>query len=368
MRSQVISPRRCLQVHSRSTSTGKWENPTPRRRKTFASFFPKKIGVVYALIVFTLLLAACGGQASGGSTGAPTSTQTSLQPVTTDANGVPISFSTSTPQRIVSLVPSISEILGALPLQGKVVAVDYYTNYPPALAALPKISDASAKYNVEQIVSLHPDLVLTYGNDTKQYDSQLENLHVNVVNLPSGDLTLVLREILTVGKLTFTQDAATKLVGQLQQQIAQIKAKVARTTAPKVMIEADDSVPGKPYVFGGGSFGDELILDANGIDVFRNDTSGGGFPQVTDEAVISANPQYLILTEDPIYGGNVNAVYQRSGWSGIDALKSHKVVRINSNLIGRPGPRLVEGLQCLAQTIHPAQFSGPLPAYCSGTI
>lgn len=335
MRSQVISPRRRLLA-------------------------------LLALVV--LCLTACGGQTSTTSVATPTPAQAALQPVTTDAHNAPISFPSSAPQRIISLVPNVSEMLGALPLQGKVIAVDYYTNYPASLAALPKISDASAKYNVEQILTLHPDLVLTYGDDTKQYDSQLENQHINVVNLPSGDLTLVLREILTVGKLTFTEDAASQLVAQLQQQISQIKARVAGTSAPKVMIEADDSVPGKPYVFGGGSFGDELIADARGINVFHNDTSGGGFPQVTDEAVFSANPQYLVLTEDPAYGGNVNTVYQRTGWSVIDAVKQRKVVRINSNLIGRPGPRLVEGLQCLAQVIHPTSFSGGLPAYCSGTV
>jgi iron complex transport system substrate-binding protein len=320
------------------------------------------------LAAFTLLLTACGGQASTPGAAATPSVQTSLQPVTTDAGNAPISFPSSSPQRIISLVPSVSEILGALPLQGKVVAVDYYTNYPASLAALPKISDASAKYNVEQIFTLHPDLVLTYGDDTKQYDGQLKNQHINVVNLPSGDLTLVLREILTVGKLTFTVDAANKLVAQLQAQISQIKAKVAGTSAPRVMIEADDSTPGKPFVFGGGSFGDELIGDANGINVFHSDTASGGFPQVPDEAVFKANPQYVFLTEDPAYGGNVNAVYQRPGWSVIDAIKQRHVERINSNLIGRPGPRLVEGLQCLAQTLHPASFSGTLPAYCSATV
>lgn len=335
MRSQVISPRRAL---------------------------------LALLAVCALLLAACGGQSAPAASVTPTPTQAALQPVTTDQNNAPIVFPSSAPHKIVSLVPNVSEMLGALPLQGKVVAVDYYTNYPAALAALPKISDASAKYNVEQIFKLQPDLVLTYGDDTKQYDSQLANLHVKVVNLPSGDLTLVLREILTVGKLTFTEDAASKLVAQLQQQISQIKTKVAGTKAPKVMIEADDSVPGKPYVFGGGSFGDQLIADANGVDVFHDNTTGGGFPQVTDEAVFSANPQYLILTEDPAYGGSVNAVYQRNGWSVIDAVKQRQVVRINSNLIGRPGPRLVEGLQCLAQIIHPTSFSGGLPDYCAGTV
>jgi iron complex transport system substrate-binding protein len=266
------------------------------------------------------------------------------------------------------MVPSVSEILGALPLQGRVVAVDYYTDYPASLTSLPKISDVNARYSIEQILRVHPDLVLTYGNDTKQYDSQLTGLHIAVVNLPSGDLTMVLREILTVGRLTFTQDTATKLVTQLQQQIAQIKASVAGTDAPTVMIEADDSVPGKPYVFGGGSFGDELIQDAHGIDVFHANTSGGGFPQVTDEAVISANPQFIVLTESPTFGGDINAVYQRPNWATIAALKERHVVRINTSLIGRPGPRLIEGLQCLAQILHPTKFNGSLPAYCSGTV
>ena len=316
------------------------------------------------LALLALLLSACGGQT-------PTTTtppQQTLQPVMSDASGAPITFPTSAPKRIISMVPSTSEILGALPLQGKVVAVDYYTNYPAALAALPKVSDANATYNVEQIGNLNPDLVLTYGNDTKTYDSQLTALHIPVVNLPTGDLTLTLREILTVGKLTFTQDAAQTLVNHLEQQIQQIKSKVAGTNAPKVMIEADDSVPGKPYVFGGSSFGDELIQDAHGVNIFHSNASNGGFPQVTDEAVISADPAFLVLTEDPSFGGSTSAVYQRPNWGNIAALKQHQVIRINANLIGRPGPRLIEGLQCLAQIIHPKQFSGSLPAYCSGTV
>jgi iron complex transport system substrate-binding protein len=325
----------------------------------------RRLPVLLALLA--LLLAACGGQTSIGG-GSPTPALPGLQPVTTDANGTPIVFPTSAPQHIVSMVPSVSEMLGALPLQGRVVAVDYYTDYPASLASLPKISDASARYSIEQILRVHPDLVLTYGNDTKQYDSQLTALHIAVVNLPSGDLTMVLREILTVGRLTLTQDAATTLVTHLQQQVARIKASVAGTVAPTIMIEADDSVPGKPYVFGGGSFGDELIQDANGIDIFHANTSGGGFPQVTDEAVISANPQFIVLTEDPTFGGDVNAVYRRPNWGTIAALQNHHVVRIDTSLIGRPGPRLIEGLQCLAQILHPTTFSGSLPAYCSGKV
>lgn len=314
------------------------------------------------VVFFGLLLAACGQ----GTTATPGTVVTPT--VALDAYGTPIVFPTTAPQRIVSLNPSNSEILGVLHLDSKVVGVDYYTNYPATLTALPKVSDVNGKYNIEQIVKLKPDLVLSYGQETKLYDSQLTNLGLHVVDLPSTDLTHILQEILIVGHLTGTQSTATGVVKQLQEQIDHIKNAVVGTSAVPVMIELDDSTPGKPYVFGGGSFGDELLQDANAQNIFHTNTSGGGFPQVTDEAVISANPQYIILTEDPLYGGNVAAVYKRPNWSGIAALQAHHVYRINPNIVGRPGPRLVEGLQCLAQIIHPATFPGALPAYCTASV
>ncbi len=308
-----------------------------------------------------LLLVACG---SG-------STSTGSQPTPTpelDAYGTPITFPQTAPQRIVSLVPSTSDMLASLHLQSRVVAVDFYTSYPADLAAKPKISDGNGTYNVEQIVALHPDLVLSYGRDTKSYDSQLTNLHVHVVDLPLANFAQSIQEIAVVGRLTKTEDSANKLVQQLQDRVNQIKAQVAGTTKPKVLLEVDDSTPGKPYVFGGGSFGDEMLQDASAINIFHNNTGGQGYPQVTDEAIISANPQYVILTEDPTYGGDPNAVYQRANWGSIDALKLHHVNHVNVNIMQHPGPRLVDGLQCVAQIVHPEKFSGSLPGYCSAAV
>src|SRR5215831_10086577 len=171
------------------------------------------------------LLAACG------------TTTTSPAPapaVTLDAYGTRIIFPTHPPQRIISLVPSMSEILGALNLQNRVVGVDNNTNYPASLASLPKVSDVNGRYNIERIVSLKPDLVLSYGAETKEYDVQLNSLGLHVVDVPAVNFTQTLQQILLVGRLTFTQDVATRLVNQLQQQINQIKAAVASTTAPKV--------------------------------------------------------------------------------------------------------------------------------------
>jgi iron complex transport system substrate-binding protein len=324
---------------------------------------PFRLSFVLLLTCF-VLLTACG-QSSSPTTGA----KSALTPsATLDFYGTPIVFPTSAPRRIVSLLPNTSEMLGALHLQGQVVAVDYYTSYPPELASLPKVSDVNGKYNVEQIVGLKPDLILSWGGETKQYDQQLKTLGLLVVDLPITNFSGISQQILLVGRLTFTETTAQSLVNQLQQQINAIKAAVAGTTAPKVLLEVDDSTPGKPYVFGGGSFGDELLQDANGINIFHDNTSNGGYPQVTDEAIIAANPQFVILTEDPAYGGNVALVYKRPNWSNIDAVKSHHVYHINVVIMQRPGPRLVEGLRCIAQIVHPEKFSGTLPNYCSATV
>src|SRR6266516_2183020 len=90
------------------------------------------------LLSFFVLLAACGQSSSSTIGSKPTPTPT----VARDVYGTPIVFPTTAPRRIVSLLPSTSEILGALHLEGRVIAVDYYTSYPPELASLPKVSDA----------------------------------------------------------------------------------------------------------------------------------------------------------------------------------------------------------------------------------
>ncbi len=221
---------------------------------------------------------------------------------------------------------------------------------------------------MEQIVSLKPDLILSYGEETKSYDTKLTSLGLHVVDLPLSNVTQTLQEILVVGQLTGTAKVATALVQQLQQQIDLTEKAVAGKAAPTVLLEVDDSTPGKPYVFGGTSFGDELAQDANATNIFHSNATNGGYPQVTDEAIISANPQYVILTEDPAYGGNPSVVYKRPNWGTITAVKLHQVYRINADIMQRPGPRLVEGLRCLAQIVHPDAFSGTLPDYCTASV
>lgn len=306
---------------------------------------------------------ACGPALPATSAPAPqpTNAPAPAQPLlSTDADGAPIVIPAQAPQRIVSLGPTDSEILAALKVDARVVAVDYYTDYPADLAAKPKISDANGSFNIEAIVALKPDLVLSYGGETNtssfNVDSPLKAAHIQIVDLPSTDLSGSLVEMRVVGQLVHAYGMADALTTSLQRRIDAVKQKVSGQTPVSVYMEVDDSTPGKPYVFGGGSFGDELIRDAGGTNIFGSDTNGGGFPQVSDESIIAANPQVIILTEDPHFGGNPQVVYQRPGWSAISAVKDKRVCAINPDLVQRVGPRIVDGLELLARDVYPNLF------------
>ena len=234
-----------------------------------------------------LALAACGGSATGGR-----STSTPAKPVISkDALGNPINIPSTTPQRIVSLTPADSEILAAVGADAHVVAVDNFTDYPAGMAAKPKISGADGKFNVERIVGLQPDLVLGAGGETPDVDKQLSDAHITVVDLPiATNLDDILNDITLVGQLVHADPAAARLDASLRARIEAVKQKVAALPPVSTYVELDYSTPGKPFVFGGGSFGDEVIRDAGGSNVFGANTSGQGFPQVSDESVIAANP------------------------------------------------------------------------------
>ncbi|HKV84846.1 MAG TPA: ABC transporter substrate-binding protein [Ktedonobacterales bacterium] len=298
---------------------------------------------------FAATLVACGSPSSAAK-------QPAQPVITKDANGTAITIPARAPQRIVSLGPTDSEILAALGIGSRVVAVDYYTDYPADMAAKPKITNANGEANVEQIIGMTPDLVLSYGGETAATDKQLINAHITVFDLPVGDLGKSLVEIRLIGQLVHADSAATTLVTSLQKRIDVVKAKVAGAPKVSVYMEADDTTAGKPYVFGGGSFGDELIRDAGGTNIFASNTGGGGYPQVSDEDIIRANPQVIVLTEDPNYGGSLAAVYSRTGWSGIAAVQAKRVFAIGTDYTQRAGPRLVDGLEKLAAVLHPDLF------------
>ncbi len=302
-----------------------------------------------ALAVVLGMLVACGA-----STGA-TSTGPEKPLIAKDANGTAIVIPTKAPQRIISLGAVDSEILGALHVDSRVIAVDNYTDYPPDMAAKQKITDASGNANVEEIVALQPDLVLSYGGETKTTDSKLEQAGIQVVDLPALDLDGSLTEIQVIGQLVHAESAANALVASMKAKIAAVKKAVAGAPLVTVYMEVGYTPP-PPFAYGGGSYGDTLITDAGGINIFHNQTANGGYPEVSSESIIAANPQVIILTGGPQYSGTPASVAQRPGWSVISAVKNHRVYALNPDIVQRPGPRIVEALEEIAKLLHPDRF------------
>ena len=304
--------------------------------------------IIAALMLF---LVGCGSATS--SVGSATTEQPLIAK---DAIGTTITIPAQAPQRIVSLGATESEILGALNLADRVVGVDFYTDYPAALASKTKVSDGNAKYNVEQIVALKPDLILGFGGETADTDRQLLQLGLTVVDVPALDLTGSLTEMRLVGQLTHTEAAANSLVASLQSRIDAVKTKAASASPLTVYMEVGYTPP-PPYAFGGGSFGDTLIQLAGGKNIFGGNTANGGYPQVSEEAIIAANPQVIILTEDPLYGGDPAQVANRPGWAKIAAVQQRHVYAVNPDIVQRPGPRIADALEQIAKDIHPELFS-----------
>jgi iron complex transport system substrate-binding protein len=306
--------------------------------------------LTFIALICALLLAACGSSSATGGT-----TTGSTKPLLDkDANGTAITIPATAPQRIVSLTAGNSEMLAAVGVSSRVVAVDSTTNFPADLASKPKVSDPTGAVNVEQIVALKPDLVLSWnhfsGPDT---DQKLMQAGVTVVDLPGMDLTGTLTEIRLVGQLTHTEAAANALVDGLQKRIATVKSKVANATPVSVYMEIGYT-PTSTYAFEVGSFGDEIIKLAGGTNIFGSETSSGA---VSDERIIAANPAFIILTGGPDFGGDPQSVGKRPGWADLAAVKSGKVYAINSDPVQRPGPRLVDALEQVAKLLHPEAFS-----------
>jgi len=336
-------------------------------------------------LILMLLLSACGAsatpttQAPTTAPTVPTELPTAVAPTAAPPAAVPTTATTAAPptaaagititdmagrsvtiaappQRIISIAPSNTEILFALDLASRIVAVDDFSDFPAAAKSLPKIGGSNAKYNIEQIVALKPDLILTAGLTPPEVVKQLEDLKLTVVVLGTQQTTLdsIFSDITLAGKITGQIEQATRLTGAMQTQLDTLKATLATAKdKPRVYWELDGTDPSKPFSVGPGNFVNDLIGLAGGSNIFQ--TASSPFPQVSAEQIVSANPEVIILS-DAAYGISVESVGQRAGWQSIAAVKQQRVAPMDDSLVSRPGPRIVDGLAATAKIIHPELF------------
>jgi iron complex transport system substrate-binding protein len=252
------------------------------------------------------------------------------------------------------LAPSTTEIAFALGLGNRLVAADTYSDYPAEAKSLPKIKTFPP--NLEQVISFKPDLVLAAGVTGEEDVKKLADLHMTVLVVGSQTTSLdnVMADITLVARATGTEIKAKEVSDGMQRHIQDIKSKLANVTSkPRVYWELDSTDPAKPFVPGPGSFIDDMIGLAGGINVAAN--AKLPYAQINAEEVIASNPDIVILS-DAAYGTTVESVKARKGWSAISAVKNDKVYPIDDNLVSRPGPRIVDGLEAAARLIHPEAF------------
>ncbi len=256
------------------------------------------------------------------------------------------------PTRIVSLSPSATEIIYAVGAGSDLVAGTQYDNYPPQAKKTAVIK--GLKPTLESIVAYNPDLVIADSVNSLSTVEHLRSLKIPVLFLNAHTLTDVYHDITLVGEATGDLTQAHKVVQHMQSEEQQIEAKVATArTHPRVFVEIDATDPAKIYTAGPGSFIDSLITRAGGINVAHDAKTA--YPQYSLEALISAKPQIVILT-DAQYGVTPQQVVARPGWSVLPAVRDHHVYPINADIVSRPGPRLVDGLAAMAKLIHPRLF------------
>jgi iron complex transport system substrate-binding protein len=252
------------------------------------------------------------------------------------------------PMRIVALAPSITETLYFLGLGERVVGVSKFSSHPPEAALKPRVG-SYIDLNVESIISLSPDLVIgtADGNQPGVVDL-LEQAGIEVFIVNPRSIRQVVDTIATLGRVCGLPKKAKVLSVRLSQRIDRVVKKTALRTKPSVFLQINL----RPIMtVNKNTFLNDLIQMAGGTNMARDEPIS--YPRVSLEEVIRKKPELIIISSMERGGRFEKARREWLKWTSIPAVKNGRVHLIDSDLIDRPSPRIVEGLEILARLIHP---------------
>jgi iron complex transport system substrate-binding protein len=259
---------------------------------------------------------------------------------------------TGTPSKIISLAPSVTEILYYLGLGDKVVAVDNNTNYPPEAAKKPMVS--GYKYlGLEVILGLEPDII--FAADINKNDiPTLEQYNLKVFVLAPKNISGIFEDVRLVGKIMGIQNTANAKASSLEERVKAVTDKTLAqgTGKPRVYLELDAFMGF--YTYGPNSFGDELIIKSGGENIAHGASSQ--YPSLNEEFIIASDPQIIIYQTGPWTTTTPDGIKTRNGWGSITAVKDNALYGVNGDLVSRPGPRIVDALEAIAKDVHPELF------------
>ena len=247
-------------------------------------------------------------------------------------------------RRIVSLAPSTTEILYALGVGDRLVGVDQYSDWPPEAQKVPRVgSDLSP--SVERILGLRPDVVfIATSANSRELPAELERLGVRVVISHVETLDDLWRDIGVTADAVGRHDAGAALVSTLRARVAATHARVAALPPVKAMVVvwADPLT-----VVGGHSFVDDAIRAAGGDNIAGD--SPQPYPQYSVERMVARAPEVIVVGSHKA-GTTLTPL---TAHASVPAVKNGRVHAIDGDLLFRPGPRIVDGIELLARLFHP---------------
>ncbi|MGB5952505.1 MAG: helical backbone metal receptor [Ornithinimicrobium sp.] len=266
-------------------------------------------------------------------------------PVTVSSDAGDITLETA-PENIVSLSPTSTEILFAIGADDQVVAVDSYSTYPEGAP----VTDLSGfDPNIEAITAYDPDLVVI-SNDANDLVAGLDELNIPVIAFSApADIEAGYAQMAELGTATGHVDETAAVVSTLREDVDAALAEAPSDASPRVYHELDSTY------FSASSFGFvgsvyEQLGASNIAD--EADADQSGFPQLTEEFIIEADPEVIVITDQVDY--TAEDVAARPGWSEITAVQDDNIVTVNADIASRWGPRLPQFITTAAEALTAA--------------
>lgn len=310
----------------------------------------RQLPALVAALATAATCAACSSSPAG--TGAPaTGTAAAGFPVTVTSFAGKVHVP-ARPGAIISLSPTATEMLYAIGAGHQVKAVDDDSDYP-ASAPITKLSGYTP--NAEAIAAYKPDLVVI-SNNIDGITAKLQALSVPVLDLPAAvNLPQEYAEFEQLG-------TATGHLAQAKQEVAKLKSAISKIVASEPAHSAPLTyyyeVATDPYYSATSSTFIGSVLSLLGMksiaDAAKGAAAAGGYPTLSSEYILKANPDYIILTDTgPTAGGQSAAtVSARPGWSVLRAVKDKRIIMLNADVASRWGPRIVDLLQDVAKALQ----------------
>ena len=259
------------------------------------------------------------------------------------------------PQAIISISPSMTEILFFIGAGSQVVGRDDFSLYPEEALEVTSVGALWGELPTEAILALEPDLILAAEIISADQVKTLVDLGLNVYHQANPtDYPGLFDNLRDIAALTGHTEETETLISELDARVKAVQLTVSVSSfMPSVYYELDATDPANPWTTGSGTFIDHIIQLAGGFNAAS--ALEGDYVQISSEELIAANPDVILLA-NALYGMTAESVMARPGWEVITAVANNTIYPIDPSIMSAPGPRLVDGLEQTARLLHPDLF------------